>query len=611
MADHYQTGTETDSTEDMVASIDEFNDMNNDGNMIIISMDVKALYPSLDVKEVAKTVAQIYRDSSFEIQGVNWEEACKYLAILLTPEEIESHGLKEVIHQRKHKRGRPPGITTPEVRQRVHQTAKEEDSIFKKPSRSLSKQEEKEVMAKCLELMILATMNNHTYTFDNSIRLQAKGGAIGLKVTQALARLYMLWWDREFLDVAKRAGAEIKMYKRYVDDTNITMKALDPYIEWNEDSRKKRANTTSEGEEAADVRSAKEVRRMANSIAECIQWEEAVPSTSPGGRLPILDLQCWHSNTSSNVTTIYYMFYRKPMANRQLMLFNSAMPEQMKRTTLSQEFIRILRNCHPDLPWEEKLVHLNEFTERLRDSGYPEKMRAEIVQSELKGYSNMKETERSGGRPVNRMRTLDGYERRKQRERKRQNWYKSDKYATVLFVPCTPRSILANRLREVEVRGREDRKWRVKIVEKGGQTVKSQLCKSDPWAGGTCGKATCFPCQKSGGGNCKRKNVGYCITCEECGAEYHGETSRNMFSRGEEHLRALSNKTRESVLWNHCLNDHNGEQAAFTMKACGYFSEPLSRQIHEAVRIHNAVNIMNRRGEWKKTAVSQAHFIRD
>ena len=195
--------------------------------------------------------------------------------------------------------------------------------------------------------------------------------------------------------------------------------------------------------------------------------------------------------------------------------------------------------------------------------------------------------------------------------KKKLNWYKNDKYSTVLFVPCTPRSELATRLREVEERGSGDRKWRVKIIEKGGQTLRSQLSKSDPWAGGTCGKATCFPCRKEGGGNCRRKNVGYSVVCDECKAVYHGETSRNMTSRGEEHLRALNNMTKESVLWNHGVDNHNGQKTSFTMKACGYFAEPLSRQINEAVRIHNTPNIMNRRGEWKKTVVPQAHFIRE
>ena len=73
----------------------------------------------------------------------------------------------------------------------------------------------------------------------------------------------------------------------------------------------------------------------------------------------------------------------------------------------------------------------------------------------------------------------------------------------------------------------------------------------------------------------------------------------------------LANKTNKSVLWSHCVSEHTGQEAAFTMKASGYFVDPLSRQINEAVRIRNSTNTMNRRGEWKKTAVFQARFIRD
>ena len=69
-------------------------------------------------------------------------------------------------------------------------------------------------------------------------------------------------------------------------------------------------NATLEEEEPADFKSAKEIKKMPNGIADFIQWEKAAPSNSPGGRLPILDVQCWHSNTSGNNTTIYYIFYR-------------------------------------------------------------------------------------------------------------------------------------------------------------------------------------------------------------------------------------------------------------------------------------------------------------
>ena len=183
----------------------------------------------------------------------------------------------------------------------------------------------------------------------------------------------------------------------------------------------------------------------------------------------------------------------------------------------------------------------------MRDSGYPERMRAQIIQSGQNRYNKMKETKewKKATRSVNRLRSFDKWERRKEHMKKRLNWYKNNKYSTVLFVPCTPRSTLAQQLKDVEVRRRQDRKCRVKIVEKSGQTLRSQLSKSDPWAGEKFGKATCFPCRKSGGRNCRRKNIGYRITCEEC---YHSETSRNMFTRGEEHPRAINNKTRDSVI---------------------------------------------------------------
>ena len=535
------------------------------------------------------------------------------MALLLTPDEIEHLELTQVIQQRKGKKGRPPGITTAEVFRKLHEPTREEDSLFKRPERSPTRREEREILAKCLELMILACMNNHTYEFNDTIRLQSKGGAIGLKVTQALARLYMLWWDRKFLNLANRAGAHIQMYKRYVDDTNIILKGIEPNVEWDETSERMITRiTTPDDKEKIDMRTAREIRRMANSISESIQWEEAVPSNSPQGKLPILDLQCWHSNTPGAGTIIYYQFYRKPMANRQVMLYKSAMPEQVKRTTSSQEVIRILRNCHPELPWEMKVTHLNEFMERLRDSGYPERIRAEIVQSGLNGYRRMQEVEKNGGRPINRLKEYQKNERRKEKSRKTKNWYKNDTYSTVLFVPCTPRSTLARRLKEVEVRGREDRGWSVKVVEMGGQTLRSQLSKSNPWPNATCGDAKCFPCrEEKGGGNCRRKNVGYSITCKICKAQYHGETSRNMFSRGEEHLRALESRTKESVLWNHSTTCHGGRETKYTMKATGYFMDPLTRQINEAVRIHHSSNTLNRKGEWRKTAVPQAQYIRE
>ena len=193
------------------------------------------------------------------------------------------------------------------------------------------------------------------------------------------------------------------------------------------------------------------------------------------------------------------------MANQLLMLQDSAMPERVKRMTLSQEVIRILRNCHPDLPWQSKLQHLDKFTERMKDSGYPEVMRYEVIQSGLKGYKKMREVEPAGGRPVNRRQNLEEINRKKEKTIKRDNWYRNGIFSSVLFIPCTPGSVLAKRLKEVEARDADDRGWRVKIVEMGGNTLRSQTCKSNPWKGKKCGRQNCFPCQAERGGGLQEK----------------------------------------------------------------------------------------------------------
>ena len=141
--------------------------------------------------------------------------------------------------------------------------------------------------------------------------------------------------------------------------------------------------------------------------------------------------------------------------------------------------------------------------------------------------------------------------------------------------------------------------------------MRSQTCKSNPWNGKTCGRQNCFPCQAEKGGDCRRRNVGYSITCQSCKAVYNGETSRSMYCRGEEHLRALNHKRKESVLWTHCAEKHDGEVTPFQMKATGFFSDPLTRQIEEAVRIFHTRNTINRKGEWRKTAIPRASYARE
>ena len=84
---------------------------------------------------------------------------------------------------------------------------------------------------------------------------------------------------------------------------------------------------------------------------------------------------------------------------------------------------------------------------------------------------------------------------------------------------------------------------------------------------------------------------------------YAGETGRNGYSRGKEHLDALRLEDKENPLWKHCLVEHGGVKAVFSMKAVGRFYSCLVRHVNEAVRIvmSEADCVMNIKAEFHQS----------
>ena len=89
-------------------------------------------------------------------------------------------------------------------------------------------------------------------------------------------------------------------------------------------------------------------------------------------------------------------------------------------------------------------------------------------------------------------------------------------------------------------------------------------------------------------GDCWRESVCYELWCEECGARvcsYKGESGRNGYTRGGEHLNNLETRDEEkSVLWLHSLHHHQGRvDVVYRMRTTGSYADPLDRQLQERV----------------------------
>ena len=622
LADQSDDGTECRSTEEMIAEMEEkVNNRNDITDLFVGSTDVKALYPSLLAKGTTDIIQEVFMEAEMKIDGINWSEAGKYLAINLSSNEILELGLEEVVSKRKRRGGRNPGITTAEVMGKLYREEGEEtESLFNPPQRRPGEQEKKLIINQVIKIATLAVLENHNYQFGGEVRHQTDGSPIGLELAGALSRVVMLWWDKKFLKLASINEINIYFYSRYVDDGNLAGKPLAPGKRWlvgpwanalggrmvmMEDK------IQDDLEVPADARTMREIRKMGDSINQMIQLEEDFPSKSDDQKMPILDLKVWVRQVDGQ-SKIFYHYYRKFVSNWLLFPAMSAMSSTVKRTALTQYGLRILRNCKLELEWEEKAKMLSIFMERMRDWGYGERFRQEILVSILKGWKKMLEEQNSGRRPVNRHRRWKEEERRDSKWRKKLSWFKAGGYSTVIFCPYTPNGELASRWREIEARGAATRGWRYRVVELGGRKLKSILCKN-PWDG-PCTDQQCMICTTGGRGNCGRAGCTYAVQCLRCRdqgpdtvpeleeedgdqrpgqgkvgvpclALYHGQSGYNGFTRGLDHHSDKRRKVKTNALWRHSQLYHKSQEVSYSMTVTSTPSDPISRLCREGVSI--------------------------
>ena len=94
---------------------------------------------------------------------------------------------------------------------------------------------------------------------------------------------------------------------------------------------------------------------------------------------------------------------------------------------------------------------------------------------------------------------------------------------------------------------------------------------------------------------------------------YKGESGRNAFTRGGEHLDALEARDEDkSVLWLHSVHHHQSRvDVPFKMRITGSFFDPLDRQLQERVNITNfkGAILMNRRNEMGGVRVERTRQV--
>ena len=100
------------------------------------------------------------------------------------------------------------------------------------------------------------------------------------------------------------------------------------------------------------------------------------------GVLPTLDLSLWVDEDNRTM----FMFVSKRMASNMCLQQRSAMPENMKIATINQEVIRRMCNTSEHLDIGIRLNIIDNFAQKIINSGYKLEQTRKVMVGGLKGY---------------------------------------------------------------------------------------------------------------------------------------------------------------------------------------------------------------------------------
>ena len=349
--------------------------------------------------------------------------------------------------------------------------------------------------------------------------------------------------------------------------------------------------------------------------------------------LPTLDL----SIAVNKDNRVLYRYFEKPTSSNITVQKRTAIGEDAKVQILSNDMVRRLLNNSEAMGAGSKRRLVDDYAQKLRNSGYGTDQVRRIIYNGIRGYESKRRRCLENGWRLHRTSAMSQGARVKKKLLGKSSWFKKTKKVSkegakgrtdskyrkkdgkytkepehgkimktksVLFVEQTPDGSLAKRMREVLRAMEPALGFRVKVVERTGQTLGSKFSQSSLWEGTMCGRENCITCKQEAEEipPCTLSNLIYENICSECnpgatkkgelgsmkeGAPslYVGESSRTIYERSVEHWGGVRKNDDKNHMIKHQILEHGNVEPRLTMKVVKFFKTPLARQVAEAVRI--------------------------
>ena len=396
-----------------------------DTPMVCVGSDVEALYPSLEDVTVAEICFTAIMETEIEFDNINYKEAARYCAMNMRAEECQISPLKRVLPWRAKVGGMRPGVTGVGPMG----PGGEEEPQWDFPDICLTKLEKRMLVATVVKIGILVMMTTHIYSFADRFFLQKRGGPIGLRATCAVARIVMLAWDGEWLGLMKDNMIEIEDSSRYMDDVRAFLHALREGWRWFEGELCYCDEWEKEDKESGLSPLARTTLVLRDSMTGIYSFIKMTMETAEDfvdNRLPTLDIKIWV--TTENI--VLYTFYEKPMCSNQVIQKDSAVPENIKISSLGAEVQRRMLNTSKLLPDCDRVVVVDNLCQKLANSGYGLDQIRRIVTGGLKGYEGKVRNWKKTGGPFHTGPVGNQGDRNRRKLSKTETWFKKKKGET-------------------------------------------------------------------------------------------------------------------------------------------------------------------------------------
>ena len=540
-----------------------------------------------------------------------------------------------------------------------------------------------------IKLAVTAMFKNHFYALNGKMIKQKEGGPIGLRGTCAVARLIMQMFDVKWESRLTDLRIIVWLVSRYMDDGRAFLPPIRPGWRINEGRLQFSLRWKDEDETLSPTEITRRV--IAGSLRGVEKFLKFTTETCEDfetGWLPTLDtsLQVGENNL------VKFKFYEKPVGPGRTVQQRTAMPENNKIQVLSNEMVRRLLNTEGDLPKEEYTKIVDDYAQKLSNSGYSITQIRRIIVSGIRGYGGKVNRSKELGMELRRtahrsqgarsIKKLTGKTTWFRKGKDKRNWYdggeqkqrtggakvwreqgcppasksppegrgtdmggqvlppppsemswrkgeenKAEMPSTVIFVEQTNQGALASKLRELTSRLEPIVGFKIKIVERCGNTLGSKFSQDTLWQGSKCGRGDCVTCEQGAEvlPPCTAPSVIYENFCASCnpgaGAKgevkdvsmdppsvYVGESSRSIKERSKEHWSGYVKKSEENHMHKHHQLHHGGEQPPpkFIMKVVTFPRSALARQVGEAIRIRKRGGeggVLNSKAEYNRSYI--------